>query len=449
MEPITKTVNDLLEAITEKDQADVSPFQNADEAVQNTRQFVPCMLVLCIQTNNDIPPVLNILKKLKPDIKQGLVKTLLVSKIKNPQLQKLIGEFGVTDYIEEPIPARTLMFKANLQLKAVDTTRRQIELKKQGEEKIVFKTSKKGEEEAQNTGTEIKTKSKPALALANDTFLIKNSQVKKQAKKYLVELDGPDPSTGDWMPEGDDPANPQWRWKPHDKEDEPGSEDGDGWVASGEKPQFKPAAKKWQLSSEKPSLYFKKKKEKVAEKIGVDEDGEVVVADDSPAAEENLRKNLKKAERIKKKKQAEAAGIPFVEEEEIPEPAPAPAPDEDLEEKETDDPIVKARKKKKRERAAAIARGETPPPETDEEESAAEIEPESPATAARQKLEKLRKAKAARKKEAVSAGLPVDPADEETAPPPRIESSPYFEDTGDIENRGGHRRPPTNRRRRR
>jgi hypothetical protein len=429
VEPITKTVNDLLEAIRDKDLAEISPFPNADEAVQYARQFVPCMLVLCIQTNNDIPPILNTLKKLKNDIKQGHVKTLLVSKIKNSQLQKLIGEFGVTDYIEEPITPRTLMFKANLQLKALDTTRRQIELKKQSEEKIVFKSTKKSEDDAQSTGNEIKTRNKPALQLANDTFLIKNSVVKKQAKKYLVELDGPDPATGDWVPEGTDPANPAWRWKPTDKEDEPGSEEGDGWVASGEKPQFKAAAKKWQLASEKPALFFKKKDQKVAEKIAVDADGEVIVAEDSPAAEENLRKNLKKAERQKKKKQAEAAGIPFVDDEAEQAPAVkavAPVAEEEDADDESLEPAVRAERKTKREKKAVAAIGK--PEVTQETVKAAKAQEikETREITARQNLEKMQKASEERKKAAVASGLLPDPAKEEK---PKAELKAIEEET--------------------
>lgn len=430
IEPVTKTVNELLEAILEKDQAEVSPFQNSDEAVQFARQVVPCMLVICIQSNNDIPAVLNTLKKLKPDIKQGLVKTLLVSKVKNPQLQKLIGEFGVTDYIEEPIPARTLQFKANLQLKAVDTTRRRLELQKQSEEKIVFKTSKKEEEETHTAGADVKTRSKPALQLANDTFLIKNGSVKKQGKKYTVELDGPDPSTGEWVSEeSPDPENPNWRWQPHDKEDEPGSEEGDGWVCSGEKPQFKLASKKWQLSAEKPSLFFKKKKLKVAEKITTDADGEVVVADDSEAAEENLRKNLKKALRQKKKRQAEAAGLPFLDEEEETPPPAAKAPEEEEDDSDTSDPIVKAQRKAKRAKASADAAGaEGGLTEESEGEETTE-ETAKPESEARKKLEKLRKARKQKKEAALAAGIPEEEAAEDAFEEAMAEAAVEEEDS--------------------
>ncbi|MGZ6467606.1 MAG: hypothetical protein ACXWQJ_09955 [Bdellovibrionota bacterium] len=428
IEPITKTVNDLLEAILAKDLAIVSPFKNAEEAIQCARQFEPCMLVLCIQNNNDIPPILNTLKKLKTDIKQGLVKTLLVSKIKNAQLQKLIGEFGVTDYIEEPIAARSLMFKANLQLKAVDTTRRQIEQRKLADEKIVFKSSKKGEDEAQSLGGEMKMRQRPALQLANDTFLIKNSAVKKQAKKFVVELDGPDPSTGEWIPEGEDPANPAWRWKPHDKEDEPGSEEGDGWVSNGDKPQFKATAKKWQISSEKPSLFFKKKNLKVAEKIGVDEDGEVTVAEDSPAAEENLRKNLAKVQIQKKKKLADAAGIPIVEEEEKAKAVAPLAPAEvKEEEKEELDPVAQARKKARLAKAAKSAPDATTEKTSTEPETEAEEDAET-GSGGRKKLEQLRKAREARKKAALAAGVPVEPGDVEQESAPKVEPELDSED---------------------
>lgn len=413
IEPVTKTVNELLEMITDRGQAEIQPFLSADEAIQCTRQFVPCMLVVCIQSNNDIPAILGTLKQLKPDIKAGMVKTLLVSKVKNPQLQKLIGEFGVTDYIEEPIPARTLQFKANLQLKAIDTTRKQIELRKKNDEKIVFKTSKTAQDEAQTTGTEIKTRNKPALQLANDTFLIKNGSVKKQGKKFVVELDGPDPSTGEWVSDGEEKdGETNWRWKPHDKEDEPGAEEGDGWVSTGDRPVFKPANKKWQMSSEKPSLVYKKKKIKVAEKIGTDEKGEVEVADDSPAAEENLKKNLVKSMRKKKRKAAEAAGVPYEEdEEEKAEKAKAAAPAE--EEEETGSPAALPRVKRKVKRPKLDAKGQPIPGEEEEVEEEVDAAEEEPESEGRKKLEKLRKARKAKKEGAPAAGLPAEEGEAE------------------------------------
>ncbi len=147
-------------------------------------------------------------------------------------------------------------------------------------------------------------KLKPALNVSEDTFLFKNSQVKKVGKKVTMEMEGPAPETGEWVPHEDkgDTKN-SWRWVPEDKKDAPETKNGDGWVHSGEKPIFNPESKKWQMSSEKPELALQKEGKKIATKVSTDENGEVEVAADSPAAEENLKKN----EAVVEKKKAEKA----------------------------------------------------------------------------------------------------------------------------------------------
>jgi hypothetical protein len=316
IEPVTDTVSELLRMIKDRDQAEIVRFANADEGIAHARKNSPCMFIMCMIANSDIPPTFNTLKKVKADIKSGSIKATLVSKIKNPQLQKLVQELGITDYIEEPIAARTLQFKANLQLKAVDNFRRQQALKRASEEKVVIKTFEKKEGDPAAGGSAVKPKEKQALQMADDTFLIKNTGIKKNGKKVVVEMDGPDPETGDWVPDeaaGDEQA---WRWEPKDEDGKPesGSSADDGWVCRGEKPQFKPNTKKWQTMAEKPELFLKKKKEKVAVKLSMDEQGEISVAADSPAAEENLKRNRQKAARIRKKK-----GIPELQEASLPE----------------------------------------------------------------------------------------------------------------------------------
>lgn len=315
LEPVTDTVSELLRMINERNQAEVVRLTNADEAIQYARQNAPCMFMLCMSTNTDIPPTFNTLKKIKSDIKAGFLKVTLVSKIRNPQLQKLVQEIGITDYIEEPIPARTLQFKANLQLKAVDNFRRQRELKKAAEEKVTIKTfEKKGGPEPATGGTAIKPQTKQALKMADDTFLIKNTAIKKSGKKVVVEMDGPDPETGEWKQEETKPGEEQaWRWEPKDEEGKPEASSDDGWVCRGEKPQFKPNTKKWQAVAEKPELFLKKKKTKVAVKLSMDEQGEVTLAEDSEEAEENLKKNRAKGERIRKKKGLPELGVPVPE----------------------------------------------------------------------------------------------------------------------------------------
>lgn len=292
LEPCTPAVEELLKKVEGAKQAELIRITNPEEAIQSVRQYQPCILVTCTINNADIPVRVNMLKKLESSIKSGVLKTLFVSKLKNRQLGSLITSLGVTDFIEEPVPARTLQFKTNLQLKAVETVKKQQELKKASQEKIVFKKSEAKQDNSNAVATETNAKRKPALSLEEDTFLFKNSGVKKVGKKTLVELEGPSPESGEWVPHEDKgDVKTSWRWVPNEKKDLPKEEaQKEGWVHEGEKPQFNEESGKWQFNSEKPDLSFQKKGEKVASKISTDESGEVVVAEDSPKAEENIKK---------------------------------------------------------------------------------------------------------------------------------------------------------------
>lgn len=307
LEPCTPAVEELLKKVEGANQAELIRLTNPEEAIQSVRQYQPCILVTCTINNADIPVRVNLLKKLETSIKSGVLKTLFVSKLKNRQLGSLISSLGVTDFIEEPVPARTLQFKANLQLKAVETVKKQQELKKASQEKIVFKKSEAKQDNGNAVTSESSAKRKPALSLEEDTFLFKNSGVKKVGKKTLVELEGPAPESGEWVPHEDKgDVKTSWRWVPNEKKDLPKSaEEKEGWVHEGEKPQFNEESGKWQFNSEKPDLSFQKKGEKIASKISTDESGEVVVAEDSPKAEENVKKEKEKSARKKEDRKKE------------------------------------------------------------------------------------------------------------------------------------------------
>jgi hypothetical protein len=306
LEPVTKTVEDLLKAIEEQNQANVIRLKDADEAEQLARHHEPCVLFACINENAEIPARVNMLKKLRASIKRGLVKTLLVSKIKNRQINSLIASFGVTDFMEEPVPVRTLLFKANLQIKAVLNIRRQQSKKPASEEKTVFKKSADGKktEESNRGGEALEA---PALDLGEDVFLFRKSGVKKFGKKIVMELEGPSPDSGDWVPHEDKgDAQSSWRWVPKkEEEDSPATDPTEGWVHEGDKPMFQEATEKWQMASDKPELSFRKNGKKLAKKITTDENGNVVVAEDSPAAEKRLGR-LKQKRAQKKEALAKA-----------------------------------------------------------------------------------------------------------------------------------------------
>ncbi len=298
LEPSTPSVTELLKLVNEKGLADVLTCSSPEEAIQCLSGALPCLLITSLTDNSVVPPRVQLLKRLEAVIKQGALKVYMVTGMKNRQLADLFTQkLGVTDYIIDPVPARTMFFKVNLAIKAVDTFRKIAEQKKAASEQIVIKKSDAKKPDAAAAAA-VPAKGKPALQMAEDTFLFKNGGVKKAGKKFVVEVEGPDPSTGEWKPHEDKgDAKSAWRWIPNEEKEaqEKGKAPPDGWVHKGEKPVFNEESGKWALSSEKPQLALQKAGKVVAEKVGVDDSGEVVVAEDSPAAEANLKKNKEKA----------------------------------------------------------------------------------------------------------------------------------------------------------
>lgn len=297
LEPCTDSVKELLGLVREKAMAEVVSCATPEEAIQNLSGSLPCLLITSLTDNAVVPVRVQLLKRLESVIKQGALKVYMVTGMKNRQLADLFTQkLGVADYIIDPVPARTMLFKVNLALKAVDNFRKIAEQKKAAQEQIVIKKGDAKKPDA--AAAPVTAKGKPALQMAEDTFLFKNGGVKKAGKKFVVEVEGPDPSTGEWKQHEDKgDAQSAWRWVPNEEkaEQESGKAPPDGWVHSGDKPTFNEETGKWALSSEKPQLALKKSGKVVAEKVSLDEKGEVVVAEDSAAAEANVQKNREKA----------------------------------------------------------------------------------------------------------------------------------------------------------
>ena len=231
----------------------------------------------------------------------------VVTPFRSSRLADLITQkLGIPDHIVEPASLRTMHFKAALQLKAIDNFRRQRELKRLSEEKIVIKEKSpenKGPDPADN---QIKIKGMPALQLEEDLFLYRNSRFESQSKRFLIELEGPDPRTGEWLPyQEKNIVGSSWRWVPAESGEQKHEQScgSDGWVHQGEKPEFHENTGMWVLISEKPSLRFQKRDRVLAHKIrmgALNELGELFIAENSPAAEENLQGIRHKAQSARK-----------------------------------------------------------------------------------------------------------------------------------------------------
>ena len=180
---------------------------------------------------------------------------------------------------EEPIAARSLMFKLNLAFKSILGLRKIQEQERKAGEKIVFRSEGKKEEpkiKIDPLKGEIAPKYKAALQLGEDIFVFKNSKPKKVGKKFIIQAEGPSPETGEWRLEpelGGEKREQQWRWV---EKTEDGilakDHENDGWILTGEKPVFNNDSQQWQFCAEKPELSYRKQGTIAGKKLETDSD---------------------------------------------------------------------------------------------------------------------------------------------------------------------------------
>jgi len=295
LDPVIDSVASLVRVLEKSKQVDLINVPTAEEALQVAQQFLPCVILVSIRGSLDGASQVELLKKLEKPIRSGQLKALVISSVKNHPLARNIAAIGITDYAEEPIPSKSLLFKTNLIFKAIIALRKLNDSSRAGEQ-VVFKAGdKKTSDENVTISADVPAKYKPALQFGEDTFVFKGTPPKKIGQKFILEAEGPLPDTGDWVDgprkEGEEQ---KWKWVPKLKSDEKEQETGnkdDGWIHDGEKPIFDGGKGKWQLRSKKPRLEFFKDGRSVGSKVETDENGNVVIAEDSQIAKENLMLN--------------------------------------------------------------------------------------------------------------------------------------------------------------
>ena len=295
LEPVIDSMAALVRVLEKSPQVELIAVPSAEEAHQVALQFQPCVMLLSIRGSLDGNTQVELLKKLEKPIRSGLVKPLVISTVKKHPLAVAISTIGVKDYVEEPTTTKSLLFKMNLFFKAINAQKAK-NSKNKNEETTVFKA--KPQEEQKDSlvvSTKLNAKYKPALQLAEDTFVFKGSLPRKVNNKLMLEAEGPSPETGTWneLPTKSGELQ-KWKWVPNPTVEEDGNnpqEEDSGWVYEGDKPSYNVLTGKWQMQSLKPRLDFYKKAKPVANKVETDDHGEVSIAEDSQAAKDNLMLN--------------------------------------------------------------------------------------------------------------------------------------------------------------
>jgi len=284
LQPCSEGVLSLQEELRKNTAIEIISSANVDEAVQAANQLMPCIVIASIVNNASIGSIINMLKRMERGMRSGLLKTMIVSHVKNKQLNNLIAKLGVTDFIEEPVTVGKLLFKTKIQLKVIEAIRKKEENKNSNKEKIILKTMDEYINPAHLRALDLPSTSiKPALQLAEDCFLFRG--MKRVGKKMLLEMNGPSPACGQWMPyESKLTGVQKWCWVDNDI-----NTTNKGWICEGEKPQFNNETGNWQFLSEKPSLDYSVNDEKIASKFTTANDGSIEITEDSTIAAENIR----------------------------------------------------------------------------------------------------------------------------------------------------------------
>jgi hypothetical protein len=291
LEPSSDATNSLLESWKEREGVAIQRFTSPQELKAFLQQVGPSMVIASNNDRNSFAMIATLLKLIQDEIKYGLIKTLVLSKEKNPKMAQFITSQGVTDYIEEPVALRTVTFKANLQLRAIETIKKREALKKAAKEKISIKKDEPAKGNEKTTET-INAEKKVALALGEDCFLFRHNTPKKWGKKTMLELGGPAPSAGEWneLEPSEDGQN-RWVWVPKEEKFNPKNKKPEnGWVHTGDKPEFDEKSGQWKMLSEKPDLSHYRAGKKEGSKVSQNKEGKLEIAADSAQAEAAVKK---------------------------------------------------------------------------------------------------------------------------------------------------------------
>ena len=210
----------------------------------------PCMIIFAAVTSKaDVVEIIKLLTKLKSFIKMNFVKVLLFNYVKGVKVEQLFRKHGVGEFLEDAINAKSLGYKLNLMLKAIETNYKK------------YKDQRKIEKEVKT----FHSNSDPFSILKfikpiNQQFEIWSIENKKKLTFFNglweIEVEGPSAKLGEWKEGGGENDLKMWQWKFFDETlNDEFSPEG-MWVFEGKKPEFYTASSNWKLSSKAPNFYF-------------------------------------------------------------------------------------------------------------------------------------------------------------------------------------------------
>jgi hypothetical protein len=128
-----------------------------------------------------------------------------------------------------------------------------------------------------------KVKKVPALKLESDFWLAGDRDPICVSGRWSIKLVGPGPMAGRWVGLETDKGTEQfWQWTPTDAETDIFIKEQGAWIFRGSSPRFD--NDRWMFVGKRPSLGFYYEGQSYGEKVTLDEAGNLLLAEDSPAA---------------------------------------------------------------------------------------------------------------------------------------------------------------------
>jgi len=244
-ESFISTMNDF-----KKDAAfEITVCDYVDDIIQMSA-VNPCMIIFAAVTSKaDVVEIIKLLTKLKSFIKMNFVKVLLFNYVKGGKIEQLFRKHGVGEFLEDAINAKSLGYKINLMLKAIETNYKK------------YKDQRKIEKEVKT----FHSNSDPFSILKfvkpiNQQFEIWSIENKKKLTffngSWEIEVGGPSIKLGEWKEGGGENDLKVWQWKFFDETlNDEFSPEG-MWTFEGKKPEYYTASSNWKFSSKAPNFYF-------------------------------------------------------------------------------------------------------------------------------------------------------------------------------------------------
>ncbi len=277
-------------------------LEEAGEIVQFVDQIasqgVPVLVLLSMTTKNDILKSVFLMKMVQKIIKKNLLKVIVSSAFNDNRLIESFNKLGCLEFLTGRISNNVLNFKISLQVRAMRAIKKQAmaekELKKERTFKFTHDKNKSGQKvlkgDSNNYDNSLSVSDierAGVIQLAEDTWIIRGEKPKKFGSRWVMDIEGPDDDSGQWVVHEGEGGKPKWMWKSNTAALSK-STPTEGWAFSGAKPVFNPSTGKWKFISDEPDLSYEKNGKKLATKYGLNAEGKPVVSEDSPQALKNI-----------------------------------------------------------------------------------------------------------------------------------------------------------------